>query len=231
MLVSRFALFALWQAVIAGVYALQGDPAAWESSIAWWPLTATAANVIGLWLLARLARHEHFRWRDVIRFDRRTLKPDLLTYLGLTLISLPVAFLPNLVVGSLLFGDAAQASNLMIRALPAWAAVVTLVTFPITNALAELPTYYAYAMPRLQALSRRGWLALALAAFWHAAQHCTLPLLFDARFIVWRLAMFLPFALLVAVVVRWRPRLLPYMLAGHVLLDLQMSLMVLSLSL
>jgi hypothetical protein len=43
--------------------------------------------------------------------------------------------------------------------------------------------------------------------------------------------MFLPFALLVAVVVRWRPRLLPYMLAGHVLLDLQMSLMVLSLSL
>ena len=105
---------------------------------------------------SRLARQEGFRWRDVIRFDRRTLKGDLLLYLGLTVISLPVAFLPNIVAGSLLFGDAAQASSMMIRALPAWIAVGAMAAFPITNGLAELPTYYAYAMPRLEGLSGRG---------------------------------------------------------------------------
>jgi hypothetical protein len=231
MMVSRFVLFALWQVVIAGVYALQGDPAAWESSIAWWPVTATLTNLVSLWLLSRLARWEGFRWRDVIRFERSTLKRDLLTYLGLSLISLPVAILPNIAAGTLLFGDAQQALNKMLLPLPVWAAIVALVAFPITIALAELPTYYAYVMPRLQVLSGRKWIAIVLPAFWLAAQHCTLPLIFDSRFILWRFAMFLPFALLIGIVVHWRPRLLPYVMIGHGLLDLQMAVMILSTSL
>jgi hypothetical protein len=194
-------------------------------------VTATFTNLISLWLLSRLAHREGFRWRDQIRFERGTLKQDLLIYLGLTVISLPIAFLPNLAVGALLFGDATQASNMMIRALPAWVAVVTLAAFPITNALAELPTYFAYSMPRLQVLSGRSWIAIVLPAFWLAAQHCTLPLIFDGRFVVWRFAMFLPFALMIGIVVHWRPRLLPYMMVGHGLLDLQMGMMILSASL
>ena len=72
---------------------------------------------------------------------------------------------------------------------------------------------------------------MLLAAFWHAVQHCTLPVIFDVRFVLWRLTMFLPFALLIAVVVRRWPRLLPYMMIGHVLMDMQLGAMVLSASL
>jgi hypothetical protein len=42
---------------------------------------------------------------------------------------------------------------------------------------------------------------------------------FDARFIGWRLIMFIPFGLLVAVLLRWRPPLLPYMVVVHMLMD------------
>ena len=43
-----------------------------------------------------------------------------------------------------------------------------------------------YALPRLEALTGRRWLPLLLVAFWLAFQHSTLPLMFDARFILYR---------------------------------------------
>jgi hypothetical protein len=50
-------------------------------------------------------------------------------------------------------------------------------------------------------------------------QHVTLPLVLDWRFVLWRALMFLPFALLLAVVLDRRPRLLPYLVIVHILLD------------
>jgi hypothetical protein len=75
-------------------------------------------------------------------------------------------------------------------------------------------------MPRLSALSGRRWLSWLLASFFLAAQHIAVPLLFDGRFILWRLLMFLPFALLVGLILAWRPRLLPYMIVIHALMDI-----------
>jgi hypothetical protein len=44
--------------------------------------------------------------------------------------------------------------------------------------------------------------AVLITGLMLAFQHVTLPLLFDARFMVWRLVMFVPFGLLVAVLLR-----------------------------
>lgn len=46
-----------------------------------------------------------------------------------------------------------------------------------------------------------------------------LPLLPDARFIAWRLLMFVPFALWIGFVADRRPTALPYLMLGHALLD------------
>lgn len=56
-------------------------------------------------------------------------------------------------------------------------------------------------------------------------QHLALPLVFDARFITWRALMFVPFAVLVGLVLRWRPRLLPYLAIVHVLMDMSFAAM------
>ena len=47
-----------------------------------------------------------------------------------------------------------------------------------------------------------------------------MPWILDARFMLWRFLMFLPFALSISLLLRWRPRLLPYMMIFHGLLDL-----------
>lgn len=61
-------------------------------------------------------------------------------------------------------------------------------------------------------------------------QHITLPLLFDVRFIVWRLLMFLPFALFLGLVIHWHKQLLPYLMVVHALMDLGTCILLITLS-
>jgi len=93
---------------------------------------------------------------------------------------------------------------------------------------AELPTYFGYVMPRLEAQGLRKWLAITLPSLMLGLQHIGVPLLFDLRFILWRGLMYLPFALFVGIVLHWRPRLLPYMAIVHVLMDLSFAMMLLN---
>jgi hypothetical protein len=57
-----------------------------------------------------------------------------------------------------------------------------------------------------------------------------MPLIFDGRFILWRALMFLPFALAVGLALNWRPRLMPYLMAGHALIDLSTVIILIQLS-
>ena len=114
----------------------------------------------------------------------------------------------------------------MFRPLPEWAIVTTAVVFPVSIALSELPNYYGYVMPRLKVLTGAGWKIVVLVGVAHAVQHVTLPLLFDARFMLWRFGMFLPFTVFVACLVNCRPSLLPYLMSIHALLDASLAALV-----
>jgi hypothetical protein len=119
----------------------------------------------------------------------------------------------------------------MFRPLPLWAVWIVIPLFPISIALSELPTYYAFAAPRLQAATGRHWTPLIAAAGWHAVQHVALPVVWDWRFVTWRLLMFLPFALFVAWLIDRRRTVLPYMMTVHGLLDAQLPVFILLASL
>jgi hypothetical protein len=159
------------------------------------------------------------RYRKLFRIQRQSIKGDLLVMLGVLILFGPVAYLPNFFIAAQLFGDVQTPSEMFIRPLPMWAAIFSLAIWPITQGLAELPTYFCYAMPRLETRTGHAWLAVSLAAFFLAAQHLAVPLLFDVRFISWRGLMFLPFAFMVGILLHWRPSLMPYMVVVHFLLD------------
>jgi membrane protease YdiL (CAAX protease family) len=92
--------------------------------------------------------------------------------------------------------------------------------FPLTIAFAELPSYLGYVMPRLAAQLKNGWIAWLIAAIFLAAQHCFLPLILDGRFMLWRLGMYLSFALFIGLLIKLRPSLLPYAVIIHALIDI-----------
>lgn len=225
MLAARTFLFAFWQGAIAVLYLLAGSSTPWAASTAWWTVTATLTNLVCIILLIWLFKMEGLRYRDLFRFKRDTMKTDLLLVLGVLALSVPAATLPNYYTALWLFGDSEAVLPLFFRPLPLWAILPTLVFFPLTIALAEIPTYFGYVMPRLEKQVGT-WMAVLLASLALAFQHVTLPLVFDVRFITWRLLMFLPFALLLGIALRWRPRLLPYLVIVHGLLDFSAAWMV-----
>jgi hypothetical protein len=184
---------------------------------------AFLANFVSITLLVRLYHAEGKQFFDLFKFSRETWKKDLLWFIGLSIIAMPIVAAPREPLAKAIFGDAMIATNLLFQPLPTWAFALSFL-FPLTIAFAELPTYFGYVMPRLfagESVTRpyMGWVAWLIASFFLAAQHMFLPLIFNGGYLLWRFGMFLPFALFTGLVIKLRPRLLPYFVIVHALLD------------
>lgn len=225
MLLIRSLLFLAFQALVALAFLLLGSSDAWTASAGWWPFAVIFTDLACLALLIHFYREEGKRFWDFFRFERQFIKQDLLFLLGFLVIAGPLGYLPNILSARWLFGNPQVALDLLVRPLPVWAAIVSFALFPLLQGLVEIPTYMLYAMPRLEAQGLRPWLAVSLASFFLSAQHMFAPFLPDSRFIIYRLVMFLPFAILITLVMRARPRLMPYMAVIHALMDLSVAVM------
>jgi hypothetical protein len=219
MLLSRFVLFAIVQALIAIYLRLSGAEHAWAGSARWWLFSVIVANLISMVLLNRLFHLEGQRFLDVFRFHRDTFWKDLALSFGALLLAGPIAMYSSNVAAGWTVGTYQAGIDLMFQPLPTWAIVIGFL-FPLTIAFSELPTYFGYSMPRLEKQLGSGWLAWALASLALSLQHTTLPLILDGQFILWRALMFLPFAFYIGWVIKLRPRLLPFVAIGHFLIDL-----------
>jgi hypothetical protein len=225
MLVIRSVLFVTFQALIALVFLSLGSSTAWTASAAWWPFAIIFTDLVCLGLLIRFYHQEGERFWDVFRVERQFVRQDLLFMFGFLVIGGTLGYLPNILSARWLFGDPQIALNLLVRPLPVWAAIVSFAFFPLLQGLVEIPTYILYSLPCLEAQGLHPWLAVALASFFLSFQHIFAPFLLDGRFITYRLVMFLPFAILIAIVMRARPRLMPYMAVVHVLMDMSVAVM------
>lgn len=218
MLLSRSGLFLLSQLLIAFVLLLAGTSSPWRGAARYWPFMAILANLVSIYLLVRLYRAEGKSYLDAIKFSRPTWKLDLLWFIGASIIGIPVAAAPMNILGQAIFGDRMTPVYMLFQPLPVWALLISLL-FPISVAFAELPTYFAYCMPRIADQVKNGWLAWLIASFFLGAQHMFLPLILDGRFMLWRLLMYMPFALFAGFFLKLRPTLLPYFMLVHALVD------------
>jgi hypothetical protein len=223
MLVSRIVLFGLFQLLIAGVLWFQGYSDAWTESARWWPFGIILTNIFCLVALKQLLNREGLDFWNMIQLQRDSIKADIFTVLILLLLLGPIGFFPNLLLGQALFGSSQIALNLYIQPLPLWAIWTSIILFPLSQGLAELPTYFGYVMPRLEKQTGNKYLSIILPALFLSAQHINAPLIIDYRFILWRLLMFLPFAFAIGFILRWKPRLLPYLMVIHFLMDLSLT--------
>jgi hypothetical protein len=218
MLISRSVLFLLFQVFIALILHATGTNSAWGESARYWMFLPTLGNIVSLYLLIRLFKAEGKRFWDVLRFSRETRKTDLLWFIGVSIIAMPIVNAPREPLAEAIFGDSMIATNMLFQPIPTWVFILGFL-FPLTIWFAELPTYFGYCMPRLSE-QINGWLAWLIASFFLAAQHMFLPLILNGGYLLWRFGMFLPFALIIGLALKFRPTLLPYFIIVHALLDI-----------
>ena len=229
-LVMRLVLFAAFQALIALLLALAGASEPWAESAPWWPFAAAATGVVTFAFLAWRSRVEAFPLASFYRPIRPGVGRDLLLTLAVTVIGGALAVGGTIALAPVFFADPRAADAMLFQPLPTWAAVLAVVVFPISVALTELPLYFGYAQPRVVNLTRSASAGVLIPAVLLSLQHTTLPLIFDAAFLGWRALMFLGFALVLSWALWKRPRLLPYLIVVHFLLDLQAAVSILLVS-
>ena len=216
---SRMTLFLLFQGIIALLIN------SWSRSEGYWLLSATLTNLVSIAILWFLFRGEGLSFCGLFRFNRSTLKKDILIFLGLVLLCGPVVFGPNYLLSTWLWDDPVIPYEMMFRPVEKWLAIVLLVAFPVTIVFAELATYFGYIMPRLMGGLRPKWLAVALPVLFLSLQHMTLPFIPDLKFILYRGLVFLPFAALIGIALYRRPSLFPYFAILHGVMDLGTAVM------
>jgi hypothetical protein len=176
-------------------------------------------NIVTFIVLNQHFKEKGVPYFDNFRFIKKDWWKDVLILIGLMIITVPVSMYPNTMIANWLYGSTDVTLHLFFRPLPYWVILLGFI-WAITQGLVELPYYFAYVMPCIEKQLNKGSTAWALASFFLALQHIALPLIFDWRFMVWRLGMFLLFAFFIGFCLKLRPRLFPYVMIIHALMDM-----------
>lgn len=212
----RFPLLAAGFAVAAWVYHAAGaaHPAVLAQAFTRYD-TPLLADIVCLGLLVWRLRREGLTLKDLVRPTRRRFVRDLL--LGVLILA-PVAGAVG--VFNVLYAvfspatalQGAGVSSILNPLGTPWHVAITLLIIPITSGATEELVYRGYALPRLETLTGRRWLAIAIMAAGFGLQHVAFSL------VDWRLALIGGVSMLVVGVAYGvfylvaRQRLLPLML-------------------
>ncbi|RUL50889.1 CPBP family intramembrane glutamic endopeptidase [Lysinibacillus antri] len=224
----RTGFFLLFGLVMIFLFQVLGVNEAMKEAEKWWPFQAILANVASFIVLKHLLKKEGKSFNAILQFNKEKLGKDFLKGLFYLFISFPFAAIGLYGFSFLILGDFQPPTNMM-QGIPLGAAIIALITFPISNALVELPTYYGYAFPRIE----KKWgiaLAMILPALFLSIQHGPLPIVLESSYITWRLLAFLPLAFVVALIFHKTRNITPLIIA-HFVMDFQMVVYVLLASL
>jgi membrane protease YdiL (CAAX protease family) len=215
-------LFFSVQALLALAYFAFHRPDAWRQAGRWWNVYGTVVDIGCLIALRYFTRKEGIRLRDLIGPIRLRRGHDLFVGIGLFLLIFPCFIGGGILTQKLLYGSLDPAIATYVtqpHALPLWAFIYSVTLWWIISSPTEEIIYQGYALPRLQALTGRTWMAMIVVGFWWAAQHAVLPFVPDAKYLLFRLLAFLP-GVFVFMLVYLRTRRLAPLIGAHWCMDI-----------
>ena len=162
-------------------------------------------------ILTRLAREEGIRLFDLINFQRQPIGRSLLIGLGFIILYIFFAVAGGMIFGILIYG--ATSPPAVMYPLPLWGSLYSLIIWPLIWAFAEELTYQGYALPRLEVITGKPWLAVLLVGFGWALQHSALPLMADWRWALFRFGSSLLIGMVLPIIYLRTRRLTPFIIA------------------
>jgi hypothetical protein len=225
--VGRSVFILLAQALVAVIFAFRGAPHPWLAAAPWWTIYGTLVDAGCLALMWTFTRREGIGLRSLIGPIRLRYGRDLLLGIAVLAAVFPCFFIGASVSTRLLYQGTQPylyPGILGARVLPFWAWFYSHFIWWVIWSPTEEMTYAGYALPRLQALSHRTWVAVAFVGFWWTIQHPFLPFIPDWRLFVWRFCAFLP-GILMLCLIYLRIRRLPPLILAHWTMDIIAVLM------
>jgi hypothetical protein len=213
---ARTVCWFTFQCLLALIFFVLHRPDPFRTAGQWWMLYGTLSDcccLLGMWYFTR---REGIRLRDLIGPIRMRWGRDLFLGLGILALSYPLFMVGCQLAAWATYGSMTKVPIEFIlqrHSLPKWAMIYSVTMWWVIQSATEEMTYEGYVLPRLQALTGRTWMAIAITGFWFAAQHCMFPFMPDWRYIVFHFVLFLPFLLFWMLIYLRIRRLSPLILA------------------
>ncbi|MBZ0206422.1 MAG: hypothetical protein K8H89_08860 [Flavobacteriales bacterium] len=126
-LFSRSLLFLFFQAVIAWAVG------SWSGSVRFWMLTATLMNIVSIIMLMLLLKGEGTSYTALFRTSWDQWKRHAFLFMGLAVLSIVLALLPNALLNNWIHGNDGHYQELLFQPVPNGLRLILLFAFPITT--------------------------------------------------------------------------------------------------
>ena len=229
LIVGRSAFLVIAQALVALLFLIRRDAAPWDSAGQWWTVYGNLADVGCLILLWRFTRLEGVSLRSLLGRHRWRRGYDLWFGLGIFFLTFPLiavgGMLANwLVYGKFIASTAPAVGAAVAHVFPLWRTIYSTCIWWIIWTPTEQLTYQGYALPRLQALTGRTWIAVVLVGFCWSLQHIFHPFIPQWNHVITRFVMVVP-GLLAMMLIYLRTRRLAPLIIAQWPMDILVSFM------
>ena len=127
--------------------------------------------------------------------------------------------------GFICYGVIPYMAPMMVEPVPKMVAIIIVILLPISAAIAEDGLYLGIGVNYIN----NKWAAILVPAFFYALQHCFIPTLFDARYIIYRFISFLPLTVVYSWYYQKKRNPIPIMI-GHAAIDALTAMTILATS-
>ena len=177
----------------------------------WWTATIMIVNIITIIALLMVCRSIGTSYGEFINYEKgkTSIKSAII---GISLV-LVISMLGLYGAGFICYGEIPHFPAMMVKPIPIWLAILSLLVLPLTTTMAEDGIYLGV----LNQTSSKA--VLMTSIFFYALQHCFIPLIPDAKFIFFRFISFLPAAIVMCLWYRKHKNPLPLMI-GHFVVNI-----------
>lgn len=180
----------------------------------WWSLVATAVNIVTILIVVLAAKRSGKGFKQFMGLTKgkNTPKKLILLVLGFTAVGYGGLNLAGLVCyGSIMPKVTVEH---VVAPMPFVLALINLVLLPATISFAEDGLYLGCGVNSF----KNKYAAIIIPAFFYALQHCFIPTMFDAKYMLYRFISFLPLTVIFCWYYHKKKNPLPIMIA-HAVLD------------
>lgn len=188
-----------------------------------WSVAASVVNIVTILLLVFIAMKSGGSYAKLINYEKGKTEAKQVT--GMIFLILLVAMGGMYLAGFVCYGVIPYSPPMMIAPIPLPLAVINIALLPISTALAEDGLYLGCGVNQI----KNKYAAILVPAFFFALQHCFIPTLFDARYIIYRFLSFLPLTVILCRHYHKHRNPLPIII-GHAVIDLATAAQILATS-
>ncbi|MBQ8434596.1 MAG: CPBP family intramembrane metalloprotease [Oscillospiraceae bacterium] len=178
----------------------------------WWSIAASIVNIATILLLIFICKKQRSSYSKLINYKKG--KTTVKQIIAVSAVILIVGMTGMYLAGFVCYGVIPYAAPMMIEPIPLWLAAVNIIILPVSTAFAEEGLYLGCGVNQI----KNKYAAVILPALFFAVQHSFIPVLFDAKYIIYRFLSFLPLTLILCWYYYKKRNPLPIMI-GHGIID------------